>query len=104
MSTKILVVTLDEKQVHRTRARAQRLVDQGTHRWDGPAMVREVLRPEKAQSFTLSDPARFLLPSFQFAYPDNLPNLDDTFQRALRYPVELAKDQRSPWADWTDLF
>jgi hypothetical protein len=101
----ILVESLDGKSLHRTRARAQRLVDAKTHVWTGPHAVREIKATPQQRHSASSDYARFLLPAFNFAYPDNLTCMDALFQSAMRYPVKMAKDQRSnPYAEYVDVF
>lgn len=69
----------------------------------GPRLLR-VRLPEKALRMSREAYARFLLPVFNFAYPANLPNLADDFQRCMTYPVVIAREQRSFWEKWADLF
>lgn len=103
MPNNIRIETLDGKTVHRDRCRAQRLVENGTHRWEGPRLVKEIV-PEATKVESFRHYARFLLPVFDVSYPPNLRNLDPSFQSAMRYPVDLAKDQRSDFTDWGDWF
>jgi hypothetical protein len=51
VSKKIAVLKLDGKTLHRSRCRAQRLVDAGDHIWIGPRTVRQVVPPKQAAAF-----------------------------------------------------
>lgn len=71
MSAKIVILTLDGKSAHKPRARAQRLVDSGTHVWIGPKTIREI--KQAASVPTIHDRVRFE-PTFFFDYA--YPNAD----------------------------
>ena len=96
MSVKITVITLDGKNLSRTRCRAQRLVDAGTHAWLGDRTVRELIPAKKASPL-----ADLIVPSSplfdpNFFYPDceahsGLPSLPFNYP----LPYELLRDYAS---------
>lgn len=93
MSAKITVITLDGKNLSRTKARAQRLVDTGTHRWEGPRTIREIRKAEAARSFAdriVERKAPLFDPNYFYPNPKAHPEL---FELPFNYPLpyELLK-------------
>lgn len=87
MSIKITVITLDGKNLSRTRCRAQRLVDAGSHAWIGDRTVRELVPAKKA--FALADriiPRESPIFDPNYFYPDHTPH-PELFDLPFNYPL-----------------
>lgn len=87
MSIKITVITLDGKNLARTRVRAQRLVDAGSHVWIGDRTVRELIPAKKA--LALADRIVYReSPVFDpnYFYPDHSPH-PELFGLPFNYPL-----------------
>lgn len=85
--SQINVITTEGKTLTRTRVRAQRLVDAGTHRWKDRRTVEELV-PESSHR----DPCRFFVtvqPVFEYDYPIQPNREKDPHFLPYTYPLPI---------------
>ncbi len=88
MSVKFTVITLDGKNLSRTRARAERMIAAGTHLQTGPRTIREVILAREAPATALDRVVHREAPIFDpnYFYPSCDPH-PELLHLPFNYPL-----------------